>query len=195
MLWGQKNLAQFRANREKYKFLMGVNEFNLDAQANLGVADVIKLWNDEIRPYKDGRVLIAPSVTTAPSGISELQKFFDGCGGNDKCGVDMTSAHVYGKTPDDVISYCTTLHTTFGLPVFVSEFSCQSFAGKGDCNAGEAEVFLKGVSEWAESTEWIKFYAPFGVMKDLGNVNQVNALMSSSGKPTPLGSWWLNYQP
>jgi len=200
-LWGEKSLSTFRSNREKYTHLMGMNEVNLDAQADMSISETISMWNAEIRPYGKGRTLYAPSVTTAASGMTYLQGFFDGCGtissiSDSHCGVDVLQAHVYGKDPQGLIDYVTKLHTTFyNLPVIISEFACQSFvsvAGGEDCTASEATTYVQTVTKWAMETDWIVGVAPFGFMDDLGNVNQVNAMINGNSV-TSLGKWFLNY--
>ena len=93
-----------------------------------------------------GKFLVCPSVTTAPSGISELKEFFNTCGGNDNCGVcasintiifldfdglcmldqcDVLSAHYYGTESSGFITYVTELHNTFNMNVWVTETACQ----------------------------------------------------------------------
>ena len=54
---------------------------NLSSQSYMSGAEAAKLWKAEIQPYADGRKLIAPSVTTASSGLDYLQDFFDNCKG------------------------------------------------------------------------------------------------------------------
>ena len=44
------------------------------------------------------------------------------------------------------------------------------------------------MSKWMDQQDWIQRYAPFGVMQNMQNVNPNNALMSSNGYITPLGS-------
>jgi len=193
MLWGRKNLEGFRKNRAKYPILMGPNEFNLGSQAALSVSEVVALWNAEIRPYGNGKTLVSPSVTTAPDGITKMQEFFNTCGGNDHCGVNVLSIHYYGDKTSDLIDYATKMHNAFpALPVWLDEFSCQNFDGNGDCSHDEVWAFMEGVVKFCEKTDWIEAYFPFGLMHDLGNVNAANALMDTNGKPTALGSLFLN---
>lgn len=111
----------------------------------MGVGAGVALWNAEIRPWgKRGYTLVAPSVTTAPSGIRWLQGFFARCGGNDKCGVriptplvrlfdaqlilvsqvDIVPIHYYGTSVQEFKNYVTKFHQTFGLPIWVTEFAC-----------------------------------------------------------------------
>jgi len=114
----------------------------------MSVSDVVKLWNEEIRPYGAGKILVSPSVTTATDGLSQMQEFFSTCGGNDNCGVcvsiplfpldiltdlypldqvSLLSLHYYGNKAGDLIDYVTKMHNALpNLPVWLSEFSCQS---------------------------------------------------------------------
>jgi len=193
MLWGYKNLDGFRQKRAQYPILMGPNEFNLGSQAAMSVSDVVSLWNAEVRPYGGGKTLVSPSVTTAPDGLSQLQQFFSTCGGTDNCGVHVISAHYYGNKASDLIDYLTKMHNALPFsPIWLSEFSCQPFDGQGDCSQDQAWAFMEGVVKFCETTDWIWAYAPYGLMKDLGNVNPVNALMDSNGKPTALGQYFLD---
>lgn len=112
----------------------------------MSVSEVVSLWNQYIRPEgQKGKYLVSPSVTTAPTGIDQLQQFFDTCGGSDKCGVrasinlisrwlipldqcDAISLHYYGKKSSDLQQYVTKMHNTFNLPVWLTEFSCQGLS-------------------------------------------------------------------
>jgi len=195
MLWGYKDLVAFRQTRENYKILMGPNEFNLGSQADLSVPQVVKLWNAEIRPYKKGRTLVAPSVTSAPNGLTQMQEFFSQCGAHDgepHCGVDVLSLHYYSHEAKDLIAYVTKMHNElFGIDVWLSEFACESFTGKGACTDQESWAFMEAVVEFCENTSWIVGYFPYGFMSNLGNVNSVNSLYFSDGTPTALGKYFL----
>ena len=41
--------------------------------------------------------------------------------------------------------------------------------------------------KWIDETDWILAACPFGIMKDLPDINQLNRLQSSGGQPTDLG--------
>ncbi|KAF8313060.1 hypothetical protein DL93DRAFT_2168000 [Clavulina sp. PMI_390] len=193
-LWGYKNEAAFQSARSKCTHLMGPNEINLAAQSEMTGAEAAALWNKEIKPYASGRVLIAPSVTTATNGFDYLDDFSNACGGN-MCGAQVMQAHVYDTDPQKVISYVEQMHSKYGLPVFISETACQRFYGSDPtCSTSQATTFIQTVTKWCYSSSMCWGIAPFGFMEDLGNVAESCALMSSSGKPTALGSWFINYE-
>lgn len=45
------------------------------------------------------------------------------------------------------------------------------------------------MAEWFDQQDWVERYSPFGVMKNMQGVNQMNALMNPDGSITALGSW------
>jgi len=197
MLWGYKNLAAFRKARDNYPILMGPNEFNLAAQADMSVSSVVQLWNDEIRPYgKKGKYLVSPSVTSADSGLPDMRQFFKECGPNqdgeeDNCGVNAISLHYYSNSAEDLVAYLTKWHDAFGLDIWLTEFACFNFSGgNGPCTNSQVWAFMEGVIKFAEKTPWIKMYSPFGFENDLGNVDNNDALLSN-GEPTALGKYYL----
>lgn len=191
MLWGEKNLDAFRSARNDYDCLMGPNEFNLGSQSGLSVQQVYQLWKDEILPHGGGKTLISPSVTTANTGLPDMQQLIKLCGGD--CGWTAVSVHYYGNSADDLIKWVTDFRTGLGYPdIWITEWSCQPFNGDPDCTSDQAWAMLQGTVKWAEATSWVKAYAPYGFAEDLGNVNPLNALMTGSGKPSAMGSWYLN---
>lgn len=192
MLWGEKNLDAFRKARSSYDCLMGPNEFNLGSQSGLSVSQVHELWVNEILPYKNGRFLVSPSVTTAPTGLPDMQELMKMCGGD--CGWDVVSVHYYGNSADDLIKWVNNFWAGLGKPkLWITEWSCQPFNGDPNCSSDQAWAMLQGVTKWAAETDYVLGMSPYGWSEDLGNVDAVNALMTSSGKPSAMGSWFLNY--
>lgn len=45
------------------------------------------------------------------------------------------------------------------------------------------------MAAWFDQQDWVERYSPFGVMKNMQGVNQMNALMDPSGSITALGAW------
>ncbi len=45
------------------------------------------------------------------------------------------------------------------------------------------------MAAWFDTQDYVKRYAPFGVMKNQQGVNQDNALMNPDGSKTALGEW------
>jgi hypothetical protein len=54
----------------------------------MSVSEVVNMWNAEVRPWgQKGKYLVSPSVTSADSGLTDMQEFLNTCGGDDNCGV------------------------------------------------------------------------------------------------------------
>jgi hypothetical protein len=45
------------------------------------------------------------------------------------------------------------------------------------------------MAAWFDAQDYVERYSPFGVMKNMQGVNQMNALMNPDGGITALGSW------
>jgi hypothetical protein len=52
--------------------------------------------------------------------------------------------------------------------------------------------FMTTTVKWMDSTSWVGYYAWFGAMKDMQNVNDNNRIMTADGNGlTDLGKWYL----
>ena len=80
-------------------------------------------------------------------------------------------------------------HRETGLDLWVTEYACQNFNNGPQCDEGMVWNLHKTVSAWFDQTDYVKRYSPFGVMKNMQDVNQMNALMDPNGAITSLGSW------
>jgi len=192
MLWGNKNLEAFRQYRSGAKILMGMNEVNQPGQSNLSPKAGRDLWNAEILPYKQGRMLVSPSVTCQASGLEWFKEFFAHCG-NDMCGVDVLNIHIYVNSAAQVIEDVTLYHETFKLPIFLTEYACQDFSGKNQqCSGSQITDFHQTLSPWFDKMDYVLAHFPFGFLSSLYNVNPGNKLIDSNGMPNALGKYILN---
>ncbi|KAG9118598.1 hypothetical protein FRC07_006810, partial [Ceratobasidium sp. 392] len=133
MLWGPKQTDSFakQVDASKPNYCLGFNEPNHEAQANMSPGDAARLWRDKMEPARSkGCKLVSPAVTSAPSGKTWLQQFFNACQG---CNVDYVAVHWYGTKSDQFKSYVTDFYNTFKKPIIVSEYACQDFAGGPQC--------------------------------------------------------------
>jgi len=200
-LWGMESLTQFRKVRGNYKYLMGPNEYNLHqpAGSGLSVGEVVTLWRNEIQPWSaKGHYLVAPSVTSAPNGITLMQQFFDELGGVGASKANAISLHMYTTDIGTMKTYVTQMHNALGnLDVWLSEFGCQDFAKGESCNEAQAIAFMQEVLQFCEETEWIVMCAPFGFMTGAEaqqwGLSSATALMDAQGNPTPLGEVFINF--
>jgi len=192
MLWGEKQTSEFqRIVVQGYaKTVFGFNEPNQQGQSDMTPQRAAQLWQQYIQPLKaKGYSLISPACTNAPSGKKWMQDFFAACGG---CTFDGIALHFYGTDPQVMISYLNDFHTTFNLPIWPTEYACQNFGGGPQCSKDQVFAFMSQTKNFMDNTPWIAHYFAFGAMYDMGNVNPLNQLLASNGKPTDLGYLYIN---
>jgi len=196
MLWGPKQVDDFRKLRQSQgaSILMGMNEVNEPGQSNMSPQQGAQLWNSEIRPFgSQGFTLVSPSVTCSSTGIQWFRDFFAGCGGNDKCGVNILNIHIYVSSTDTFISQVEQYYKEFGLPIWVSEYACQDFSGQNkQCSTDQIWNFYKTMGAWFAKTDYVYAHFPFGFLSNMQNVNQGDQLIGSNGLPNALGNLVLN---
>lgn len=194
MLWS--NAADKVANFQKLvvkgyaTHAMGFNECNEPGQSNMSPQVAADAWKQYIQPLSDqGYQLLAPSTSSNPNGKTWTTQFFSLCTG---CTFDGIPIHYYDVTPQGFINYVTDFHTTFGLPIWPTEFACQNFNNGPQCSVDQVWNFYSTIIKFMEETDWIIAYFAFGEMENMQGVNTDNQLMDSNGNPTPLGSAYLD---
>jgi len=192
MLWGTKQISSFQnlVKAGYARHVLGFNEPDHDGQAALDPGYAASLWKQYIQPLKNqGYTLISPAVTSGASGVPWLQSFFGACSG---CSVDILAVHWYGTDPNNFISYLNQMHTTFGRPIWVTEFACQNFSGGAQCSESQVNNFMDTVTAFMDKTDWVQKYFAFGVQHNMVGVNSLNQLMAGNGQPTALGQKYIN---
>ncbi|KAG5648664.1 hypothetical protein DXG03_000010 [Asterophora parasitica] len=193
MLWGEKQAAEFKRLVVKgyANTVLGFNEPNQQGQSDMSPQRGAQLWKEYIQPLKaQGYSLISPACTNAPSGKQWLKDFFKACDG---CTFDGVALHFYGTDPQVFIDYITDFHNTFNLPIWPTEFACQNFSGSGaQCSRDQVFGFMSKVKNFMDNTSWVAHYFAFGAMYDMNDVNPLNQLLGSNGKPTDLGYLYIN---
>lgn len=53
-------------------------------------------------------------------------------------------------------------------------------------------AFHAEVGPWMNSLSWVAVHMPFGFMRDMQGVNDLNRLMNDDGTPTALGAMIIN---
>ncbi|MCJ1402363.1 hypothetical protein MMC11_005583 [Xylographa trunciseda] len=119
------------------KYIFGFNEPDEQKQyggSDLTVGDAVTGWNTYVQgPFGGGKAKLGtPAVTNANStnplmGAPWLQAFMQQCNG---CTFDFVVAHWYGWSGGSAQqqatafqNYVTAFHATFGMPVWITEFS------------------------------------------------------------------------
>ncbi|GLB33625.1 putative expressed protein [Lyophyllum shimeji] len=193
MFWGEKQASEFqRIVVPGYaRTVLGFNEPNQQGQSDMSPERGVELWLQYIEPLKSkGYSLISPACTNAPSGKKWLQDFLAICNG--RCHLDGVALHFYGTDPQAMIDYLIDMHNTFNLPIWPTEFACESFSGGKQCSKDDVFNFMSKVKNFMDNTGWVQHYFAFGAMYDMGNVNPLNQLLGSNGKPTDLGYMYIN---
>ncbi|KAI6047353.1 glycosyl hydrolase catalytic core-domain-containing protein [Pisolithus marmoratus] len=198
MLWGYDQVTDFQnLVVEGYaNYVLGMNEPNEPSQSNMSPSDGASLWQQYINPLQNkGYKLISPACTNDQAGLDWYQQFFAACSG---CHFDAIAFHAYTNDAQSVIDYATTLHNTYNLPVWITEFADQNYSGTG----GQADMnavwsFASTIVNFVDNTDWLEVAFPFGkansspshcILTSLSKgVDANNALLASNGYPTSLG--------
>ncbi|KAI0637870.1 glycosyl hydrolase catalytic core-domain-containing protein [Trametes polyzona] len=197
MLWGTKQTLEWDNNinrtieQQHATHVLGFNEPEIAAQANLSPADGAALWKAHIEPLKGlGVRLGAPAPSGAPQGKQWLLDWLDACQGG--CTVDFVPLHWYDVNSTAFVQYLQDFHDTFQKPIWVTEWACQNFNhADQQCSLQDIVNFMNATQAFMDSTDWIERYAWFGAMRNLQGVNQDNALMSLQGQITTLGQQYI----
>jgi len=192
MCWGWDQVDQFKevAVEGYATYAMGPNEPNQSGQSDMSAASGAQLWNEYIAPLRNiGYTLVSPACTSAPDAITWMNDFFDGIGGKD--GIDILAYHWYATETSDFESYLTTMWNTWGKPLWITEYACQSFSDAPQCTADETYAFHQSVSAFMDNLWYVYAYFPYGAMLNI-NINPDNSLMASSGYPNSLGYAYID---
>lgn len=187
MLWGYDQISDFQSLVVKgyANHVLGMNEPNEPSQSNMSPQDGAQLWQQYIEPLASlGYYLVSPACTNDQSGLQWMADFFMACNG---CTVDAIAFHFYGTDAQAFISYATQLHNTYGKNLWVTEFADQDYSGANQqASQEEVNAFAATIANFVDTTSWMEYAFPFGVMSDLQGVNTANSLLDSNDKPTAL---------
>lgn len=197
MLWGSRDAEGWQEtigdtiDEYNVSTLLGMNEPNLSSQSDLTPQEAAILWKQYIQPYKTrGLRLASPVPTNAPTGPTWLQDFLGACGSD--CTVDIIALHYYGTNATMLIDYVKDVYNIFHLPIWLTEFACQSFVDANDvATAEEVSQFMNITVSFLESTPWVERYSWFGAATTLPGMNPLNALMDPNGHINDLGLQYI----
>jgi len=194
MLWGWNQVSEFQEKVvEGYaKIVLGCNEPNELGQSNMDAWSGIALWRQYILPLADkGYTLISPAMSSRPNGKDWMKTFMENCG--DDCAVGGVATHYYGTDFSEFKTYVEYWHTTYNLPVYVTEYADQDFNGGPQASMDEIWAFMTAATEFANANSWLHAHCWFGAMVGMSNVNPLNTLMNSAGNgPNDLGYYFIN---
>ncbi|MFT3765926.1 MAG: glycoside hydrolase family protein [Minicystis sp.] len=200
MVWGGGDLDDAHATQIASEipggagFLLGFNEPNFGAQANLSASDAAALW-PHVEAIADARglALVSPAVNFCGGDCQEtdpfkyLDDFFAACEG---CRVDYIGIHIYTACQGDgtnkarwLINHIETYKMRFQKPIWLTEFACDN-AG----SLAEQKAFMIDALDYLENEPRIARYAWFSGRAD----NVANAsLLGDDGALTELGQAYV----
>jgi hypothetical protein len=197
MIWGAASdrTAAKAVIGDDATVLLGFNEPNFGAQANLSAEAAAALW-PELEALADakGLRLVSPAVNFCGGDCRDtdpfhyLDAFFAACA---NCRVDAVAIHIYvGCSPSGdnkaewLIQHVEKYKSRFSQPLWLTEFACDSAK-----NSAEQQAFLEDAVAYLEAEPRIERYAWFSGRAS--NVAQVD-LLGESGQLTALGKAYVN---
>jgi hypothetical protein len=181
-----------KAIRPDAKYLLGYNEPNFNAQANLPAAQAaadwptleavakahnLKLVSPAVNYCGDDKTKTGPCNDTNP--VHYLQTFFAACA---NCQVDYVAVHWYNCDGKSLNSYLD-MFKVFGKPIWLTEFAC---AYGGDTSVAGQEKYMREAIPILEARTDVFRYSWFS-----GDPIPNARLLNADGSPTDLGKIYL----
>ncbi|KAJ5777254.1 hypothetical protein N7520_000500 [Penicillium odoratum] len=132
MLWGATFFSGWVSAIETIlasgsDYILGFNEPDNSAQANMSPSEAAAYYLEYITPYSGSAKLISPAVTsstTSGEGLSWFEEFMSDCS---SCGISGLAVHWYGDSIDDFESFVQQAVSTAAAysldEVWVTEFA------------------------------------------------------------------------
>lgn len=192
MAWGAGTTADELSSRlaDGAQFLLGFNEPNFHAQANLSATEAAAGWPILEQVAEEHELfLVSPAVNfcgddatgTGPchdtNPFDYLDDFFAACTG---CRVDYVAVHWYNCDTDSLEWYLGEFKR-FGKPIWLTEFAC---AYGGDTSVAGQEAYMRAAIPVLEADPDVFRYAWFSA----GPIPEAR-LLNDDGSPTELG--WI----
>jgi hypothetical protein len=159
------NIREYAKGHPECKYLLGFNEPNFTAQANLTPSAAAALWPDVQALAKElGLKLVAPALNYSPNApYQDPTKWMDefvALVGSDA--FDYVAIHNYGGL-GVMKTLAGTFHEKYGKDVWVTEFCYWPDEGSGNSRVEPTAQIASMVEtvEWLEKTPWIYRYAWF----------------------------------
>ncbi|PMD19054.1 glycoside hydrolase family 128 protein [Hyaloscypha hepaticicola] len=196
MLWSPSNsflssVKSMISGGRNISHIMTYNE--PDGQSSTGGSNVdpsvaATNWISQVEPLRKlGVKTGAPAVTGAPSGFTWLSMFFDACASQGtNCTADFFPIHWYGNF-GGLASHIGQVAGTYpNKSIWITEY-----ADNNDTLIN-TQSFFNESAEYFDRIDYIDRYSYFGAFRsDVSNVGPNAAMLTSDGKLTDIGSWYL----
>lgn len=190
MVWDEATVSSAIPTGAKY--LLGFNEPNFFAQANLSPTQAAGYWPTlQANASAAGVALVGPAMNyCGPASqchgtdpYQYLKDFFAAC---TDCKVDYVAVHWYNCDLPSLRDYLEPGGNLpgfeqFGKPIWLTEFSCD-----GSASVAQQEAYMRAAIPYLESNPKVARYSWFSA-DPIPNARLVN----SDGSPTALGQVYL----
>ena len=140
-------------------FLLGFNEPNNAHNCNISPETAAQAWSVILKRWGNSSThLVSPA--TAGDGIPWLDDFFSNCThlyGPAGCQITHVAVHDYSCTPSTTMAYLESIHARYGMPVWMTEFSC----GDGAQNKPMSDhlAYMKAIFPLLDAAPYVYRYA------------------------------------
>ena len=181
MVWGAEHITEVDSITSKDPYLIGFNEPDLEAQANMSVEDALKLWPDMVNT---GRRLVSPVMA---SNGRWLKAFLDGVDADEQLRCDAIATHFYAITPSvnnakAALAQIDNLYELYHKPIWLTEFAIWGFTKETSDNSYEnlearkgVEEFMKALVQGLEERPYVERYSWFPY-----NIHSANEIDSAA---------------
>ena len=170
------------------KYLLGFNEPNFGAQANLTPEKAAELWPqvEQIAAQKQLQI-VSPATNYCAGNCNRtdpfvwLDDFFKAC---PTCKVDYIGVHWYACTIEALQDHIGKMKK-YNKPLWVTEFAC---VDGGPWSVDQVKAYATTAAAWLEQEPSVFRYSWFSGRTDIPNV----ALLGNSGALTAVGTAYVN---
>jgi hypothetical protein len=196
MIWGSAHIGRADADvpNSGMNTLLGFNEPNFFAQANLSPEEAARLWPELERVARNKGIdrIASPAVNYCGGGcwdtdpVSYLDRFFAECNRlhQNGCQVDIIAYHAYVCRLEWLTPKIDALHK-YNLPIWLTEFACGDSSG---INEDMQVSYMQAAVPWLESNSRVERYAWFSGRT---NIVPYASLLGQDGQLTRLGRTYV----
>ena len=168
-------------------FFMGFNEPNNLHNCNKDAETVATAWATVMKNWPNS-TLVSPA--TAGNGVQWYKEFFGNCTkmyGKEGCKISYIATHDYSCTPSSTLAYIKELHDLFGVPVWLTEFSCGD--GAQGRPTSEHLKFMKAVLPLLDASPYVYRYSWMSA-RDSNGRRGLMETVNGEDRLTVLGQTW-----
>eukprot|EP01062_Namystynia_karyoxenos_P002055 TRINITY_DN1070_c0_g2_i1.p2 TRINITY_DN1070_c0_g2~~TRINITY_DN1070_c0_g2_i1.p2 ORF type:complete len:298 (+),score=78.38 TRINITY_DN1070_c0_g2_i1:78-896(+) len=157
MYWCMKAFNDTVHTYVNRSFLLGFNEPNNQKNCNSTPRELALAWSTVMRKWPNS-TLVSPA--TSGHGAEYYKQFFGNCSqlyGKEGCRISHLATHCYSCNSNHTMEYLQSLYDLFGLPIWLTEFSCQA-GGRNETQVRHLE-YMKEIVPILDASPIIYRYA------------------------------------